>query len=1363
MANSKQSATGYFSPELDYFYYRDLEFKVDYNKRRKRLKLILNSRTGMFTIHAMTASPRNIDTFCQLIDGCLNNMITDYHQVLKKMDQVSQHALHKRNYKENDLFYIWGLPYILEINPNSSIESVFTTEPELVVQNAILKEQSRFAEKYEILRSRGYYHPQALANVPKLENGYLTLPKQCLLKSESYPLYLKNFFDRAQNIEGDLYSDYAINSYLRSAYQCLLDVEQQIKNNKLITNSYFFNPIPTVIRDCYDKYCAFDDSIYFKQATSFEQIPESLNVELHTPQVTQKLCLYIRKSLNNIFKEKEYFPQLMEHNLHKGFYGCLFNEEEPYVYKGTIANDYFTFKDEDVEVNSDYLYSPYEDHPFEVQLANRGILGDFFSHKNKDDFMTEEFWRKRNANPLKDFSFKEFFSSFIPQFSESDPGFDWFKNLHWSMGINEDVAPASFELKSHEQDYKDFIPSLFTIKEIPVGNPYCPQINSDISELNDEETSDDNHQSTTGYKQNLDKLNDRTYSKAIRLFLQQDSIDLSAQADYFAKEDGVNQYSISSYFTFGFSPFENKQNATLLVMRELTTKVQQQFVISNLNKEFIGEQTSEQLERNNNSYADNLGNNNQDSANHNSSLLSQKENEVFLAILNLANTEYQTKYEPYLNDSSFSYRSSLLCHLYYLEIFYYLEHNQKAEASRLTDLIVRKQPLPLYQRSENFKDIFGLQPLVKFSVHFDFSDFTQGTDQNEMAFIQDTFLNKDLDYLRKCDISQDRLMAISSYQEVIIRSEPLRLLKNSDTQKHQTEEFISLFVQKQDILRLEKLKALRQFNIEYKKAFDECLNNHYEQLDPQLIPKFKDLDYDTYVKDTLLNLNNNQLVEDLTAKNNQIKDQASSVVVLNLGNGVSICETPQEQPITEPKEQEKQELTAQNSSEQGSKKLEFESCTKIEASNNNEQALRQEHIIKTDQFINFHSMKQLVDYDVVDMEDSSNLVQSLVPKKNEIKQQIDIANLRHDNPYIDIALNASQEQLQDWEIISKVNDRLLNRVDIEDEEQEVQPLYKNATFTYIEVKHDEPEEKIDPVIESEENQDKTEDDWLEGFSELAKGKLLCFNGQYFAEVQLNLQSKPSILEKYKLLGQEQASYRELLCQSLSYEYGEKQGVFRGEPRIKEGLARTLFAGGKEIDPSLALIGYISPLFMNEQYLNAQNINDYIEPKGARMVAQYATQWIFNKREENMPTMVKTLVKPGRLVVNLKGRWTKNKCKAQIDAFLHQQLQEKAEIIGRCFTDLDVYKNLVNGEPPREYKVDKINAYGSFLPSTGVITFNPMLVTLPYHCLAATLAHELCHLKYTDHSPSFKRLLNVLYPNNKAVDLDLTNTNVFTDK
>jgi predicted metal-dependent hydrolase len=50
-----------------------------------------------------------------------------------------------------------------------------------------------------------------------------------------------------------------------------------------------------------------------------------------------------------------------------------------------------------------------------------------------------------------------------------------------------------------------------------------------------------------------------------------------------------------------------------------------------------------------------------------------------------------------------------------------------------------------------------------------------------------------------------------------------------------------------------------------------------------------------------------------------------------------------------------------------------------------------------------------------------------------------------------------------------------------------------------------------------------------------------------------------------------------------------------------------------------------------------------------------------------------------------------------------------------------------------------------LSDKGTVTLNIDLIRAPKECIDYVVTHELCHLKYHDHSPEFYKLLDAVLP------------------
>ena len=76
-------------------------------------------------------------------------------------------------------------------------------------------------------------------------------------------------------------------------------------------------------------------------------------------------------------------------------------------------------------------------------------------------------------------------------------------------------------------------------------------------------------------------------------------------------------------------------------------------------------------------------------------------------------------------------------------------------------------------------------------------------------------------------------------------------------------------------------------------------------------------------------------------------------------------------------------------------------------------------------------------------------------------------------------------------------------------------------------------------------------------------------------------------------------------------------------------------------------------------------------------------------------------------------------------------------------------------PKPLYYLRYMNRRWGSCTSKGAILLNPDIIQLPSHCIEYIIMHELCHLKYRNHSKEFYYFLDTVMPNwkdcSKALD------------
>lgn len=89
------------------------------------------------------------------------------------------------------------------------------------------------------------------------------------------------------------------------------------------------------------------------------------------------------------------------------------------------------------------------------------------------------------------------------------------------------------------------------------------------------------------------------------------------------------------------------------------------------------------------------------------------------------------------------------------------------------------------------------------------------------------------------------------------------------------------------------------------------------------------------------------------------------------------------------------------------------------------------------------------------------------------------------------------------------------------------------------------------------------------------------------------------------------------------------------------------------------------------------------------------------------------------------------------AHAERKFEERIDLCSQVMQKYDVKR------PSVEIRVMK-NRWGSFTPS-GKVLLNPRLIEWPTYCIDYVILHEMCHLKYPNHSKQFYQLLETVLP------------------
>ena len=94
-----------------------------------------------------------------------------------------------------------------------------------------------------------------------------------------------------------------------------------------------------------------------------------------------------------------------------------------------------------------------------------------------------------------------------------------------------------------------------------------------------------------------------------------------------------------------------------------------------------------------------------------------------------------------------------------------------------------------------------------------------------------------------------------------------------------------------------------------------------------------------------------------------------------------------------------------------------------------------------------------------------------------------------------------------------------------------------------------------------------------------------------------------------------------------------------------------------------------------------------------------------------------------------------------DWYRNEAMVYLAQKFERCYERIRKY----NISKPLYYLRYMNQRWGS-CTSKGTILLNPEIIQLPSHCIEYIIMHELCHLKYRNHSKEFYHFLDTVMPN-----------------
>lgn len=114
---------------------------------------------------------------------------------------------------------------------------------------------------------------------------------------------------------------------------------------------------------------------------------------------------------------------------------------------------------------------------------------------------------------------------------------------------------------------------------------------------------------------------------------------------------------------------------------------------------------------------------------------------------------------------------------------------------------------------------------------------------------------------------------------------------------------------------------------------------------------------------------------------------------------------------------------------------------------------------------------------------------------------------------------------------------------------------------------------------------------------------------------------------------------------------------------------------------------------------------------------------------------------GRIVVEINGEILPE----QVAGYLEDWYRKRARQYFQTCLEQCAQDFIRKGFELPNLQIKKMRTRWGSLSQNGTLTLNLSLMRAPRECIEYVITHELCHLKYDDHSPSFYRYLERLMP------------------
>ena len=167
-------------------------------------------------------------------------------------------------------------------------------------------------------------------------------------------------------------------------------------------------------------------------------------------------------------------------------------------------------------------------------------------------------------------------------------------------------------------------------------------------------------------------------------------------------------------------------------------------------------------------------------------------------------------------------------------------------------------------------------------------------------------------------------------------------------------------------------------------------------------------------------------------------------------------------------------------------------------------------------------------------------------------------------------------------------------------------------------------------------------------------------------------------------------------------------------------------------------------------ITASEISSIKQWKTGEKIYYKGEEYLIIQKSVNKPHISITINETAKqFILTAPDNISQENLKINIDKAIKQLFKTNTEVL---IADKLPYWSKITGFEYNQVKVrDATTRYGSCMPTKKNLYFSSRLIMLPKNVVDAIIVHELCHMKYKNHSKEFYDLVGKFIPNYKEID------------